>query len=328
MSLIQRRLGVVAAFSVATLCIVLVWLHARHADGPADEREGCSESAVLAVVDGRIARRRMNDVGARRTLGRTDGDARMLREGMRAADAEGEYAAACAQIRDRDEDAFLAAVGEMSRDADPMVRMEAMNVLGAAYSRPHAPREADEGDERALSAEATRTRGIVSSVCACLHDEDSGVQAAAIKTARLIDGDARGVLASQTMFGNDAELKMAFIAATAGSATEADMVVSLMGMSAVEEDVRNASAENLKGLTGVEFSNADEAQSWWEKNHIEFLSKASGALDDENVAEALGPSVEDDDDVVDCDESQDEGDAVEDFAEAQTLQEYNKTQVN
>ena len=92
------------------------------------------------------------------------------------------------------------------------------------------------------------------------------------------------------MNGDDVNLKIGLLEETIGKATDSDMAVSLMGMSSAEAEVRAMSAANLKDLTGEAFRTSEDAQKWWEENHIAYLSKVGGIPADANVSEAVGPS--------------------------------------
>ena len=153
----------------------------------------------------------------------------------------------------------------------------------------------DEEDAQRLHEEAKRNHVLISVVGEGLRDEDGAVRSAAYESLRTIDRDVASVLTSQLLCGSDSELKLQLLADTAGKATDRDMSVSITALDDGDEAVRAAAAENLRKLTGQDFETKSEACDWWEANHADFLLRASGVTENDNVVQVLEPVPEEPD---------------------------------
>lgn len=193
---------------------------------------------------------------------------------------------------------LLSVIGSMVESESAAERRSA--VAAAALAFPDDGRQLvclddDKEDVQRLHEEAKRNHVLISVVGEGLRDEDCEVRSAAYDSLRTIDRDVASVLTSQLLCGSDSELKLQLLADTAGKATDRDMSVSITALDDGDEAVRAAAAENLRKLTGQDFGTKAEACDWWEANHADFLLRASGVTENDNVVQVLEPVPEEPD---------------------------------
>lgn len=193
---------------------------------------------------------------------------------------------------------LLSVIGSMVESESAAERRSAVTAAALAFpddGRQLVCLDDDEEDPQRLHEEAKRNHILISVVGEGLRDEDGAVRSAAYESLRTIDRDVASVLTSQLLCGSDSELKLQLLADTAGKATDRDMSVSITALDDGDEAVRAAAAENLRKLTGQDFGTKSEACDWWEANHADFLLRASGVTENDNVVQVLEPVPEDSD---------------------------------
>ena len=123
------------------------------------------------------------------------------------------------------------------------------------------------GDEGRLQIEQRR-HDIVSAMSEGLGDEEDSVRNAAYAAMQSLDDQSMAELGQQLMGGDDSALKIRLLADKSGSSTEADISLSIMALADHEPAVREKAAENLKALSGKNFTSQQEANQWLNEEYM------------------------------------------------------------
>ena len=127
--------------------------------------------------------------------------------------------------------------------------------------------DASESEERKQQVEQWR-HDIMSAVGEGLDDEETAVRNVAYEVMQSLDDDSKRDLGQQLLSGEDAALKVRLLSDISGSATDADVGLSVMALGDASQSVREKAAANLKAVSGKEFSSQEEAQKWWGKANL------------------------------------------------------------
>ena len=186
------------------------------------------------------------------------------------------------ELRKGGDGVMLACLREMSDSADAAERLRSLAVIEAAYGSDGKPLTIDldaDLDSREVDIEAHRTHELVDMVGSALRDSDGAVRDAAFEVFNSLEGDVKFVLSRQILMGDDHEIKMKLMDATANTATTFAIGLSLDALGNSDESVKAAAGKNLTAVTGQAFSSQDEARAWWEANCDDFMTRANGSDD-------------------------------------------------
>lgn len=184
-------------------------------------------------------------------------------------------------LKTRDDAPLLAGLRALAA-GDAADRLRALSVIEAAYGSDGSPLTVDldaDPDSPEVRIEAHRTHELVEMVGAALDDPDATVRDAAFDAFCSLDGDAAFVLSRQILGGDDGDLKLRMLAATADTVTGYAIGLSIDAMGNADAAVRDAAAANLTAVTGQTFETQEAARDWWEENSTDFLTRAYSTPD-------------------------------------------------
>lgn len=190
---------------------------------------------------------------------------------------EDEAARRIRALRTNDDTALLLCLSNMTSAPDDNERCRAYALIGTAYGSDGKPIVVDldaDPDSPEVRFEANRTHKLVDMVGRGLCDRVASVRDAAFEAFSMLDGDAASVLARQILAGEDTEMKLRLMDATANTITGQAIGISLDALGNADETVRAAASKNIAAVTGKTFSSQEEARDWWEENSTDFLTKA------------------------------------------------------
>ena len=186
------------------------------------------------------------------------------------------------QLKGEDDRKFLESLRAMSASTDAAGRIRTLAVIAAAYGSDGSPLVIDldaDPDSPEVAIEAYRTHELVGMVGTGLKDPDKTVRDAAFDVFCSLDGDPAFVLSRQILFGDNHDLKLKLMEATAHTASTYAIGLSIDALGNADESVRMAASKNLAELTGNSFASQDEARDWWETNCDAFMKRVNGSDD-------------------------------------------------
>ena len=157
---------------------------------------------------------------------------------------------------------------ESKQSVAPADPGENVSTDGETINRTVTSKEPAKVSEQPMTQEELerQSQSVIGVVSSGLADADADVRSVAFSAMRSLSAEESGVLASQVLCGEDADMKMDLMREAGESSDFNDLRISLMGMGNADQAVRAQAAANLKAASGQDFTTQEQAANWLEQS--------------------------------------------------------------
>ncbi|WP_193211989.1 HEAT repeat domain-containing protein [Luteolibacter marinus] len=121
-----------------------------------------------------------------------------------------------------------------------------------------------------MAAARVRDRKVVDFIAGAFDDSSANVRFSGLDAADLLSADHKGRLFARAMLGRHSDVALAGLAELEVDASLASMPLILQGLSAPLPEVREETLSTLGFLLDEDFSDPEQAKSWWKENERHF----------------------------------------------------------